>query len=95
MAKAENHGGGTLGGISDGSRVTVRAAFKPTPSISRPQRTVNRRGEEVETVIKGRHDPVIVPRAIVVLETMTAFTAADMVLISMSSRLDRIQKFFT
>ncbi len=95
VAKAENHGGGTLGGISDGSRVTVRAAFKPTPSISRPQRTVNRRGEEVETVIKGRHDPVIVPRAIVVLETMTAFTAADMVLISMSSRLDRIQKFFT
>ena len=49
----------------------------------------------METVIKGRHDPVIVPRAIVVLETMTAFTAADMVLISMSSRLDRIQKFFT
>ncbi len=95
VAKAENHGGGTLGGSSDGSRVTVRAAFKPTPSISRPQRTVNRRGEEVETVIKGRHDPVIVPRAIVVLETMTAFTAADMVLISMSSRLDRIQKFFT
>lgn len=94
VTKAANHAGGVLGGISDGSRIVVRAAFKPTPSISRVQRTVNRQGEEVETVIKGRHDPIVVPRAVVVLETMAAFTAADMLLVSMSSRLDRIERFF-
>lgn len=94
VAKASNHAGGVLGGISDGSRLVVRAAFKPTPSISSVQKTVNRQGEEVETVIKGRHDPVIVPRAVVVVEAMTAFTVADILLWSMSSRLDRIQEFF-
>ena len=51
-------------------------------------------GEDVVTVIKGRHDPIIVPRAVVVVETMTAFTIADMLLQSMTSRLDKIQKFF-
>lgn len=94
VAKASNHSGGILGGISDGSQIVVRAAFKPTPSISRPQKTVNRDGQEVDMVIKGRHDPLVVPRAVVVLETMTAFTVADMLLVGMSSRLDRIQGFF-
>ncbi|MCI9146676.1 MAG: chorismate synthase [Hungatella sp.] len=94
ITKRTNHSGGILGGISDGSRVVARAAFKPTPSISCVQRTVNRQGEEVETVIKGRHDPIIVPRAVVVVEAMAAFTAADVLLCSMSSRLDRIQRFF-
>ncbi len=45
-------------------------------------------------MIKGRHDPLVVPRAVVVLETMAAFTVADMLLVGMSSRLDRIQRFF-
>lgn len=94
VAKGSNHAGGILGGISDGSRVVVRAAFKPTPSISQVQRTVNRRGEEVDMVIKGRHDPIIVPRAVVVVEAMTAFTAADVLLWSMTSRLDRVREFF-
>mgnify|MGYP002512659624 CR=1 FL=1 len=94
VAKEGNHAGGILGGISDGSQIVIRAALKPTPSISRPQKTINRRGEEVEVVIKGRHDPIVVPRAVVVLETMAAFTTADLLLVSMSSRLDRIQKFF-
>lgn len=94
IVKATNHAGGILGGISDGSQVILRASFKPTPSISIPQQTVNRHGEEVETVIKGRHDPIVVPRAVVVVETMAAFTAADLLLISMTSRLDRIQEFF-
>ena len=55
---------------------------------------MNRQGEEVETVIKGRHDPIIVPRAVVVVETMVAFTVADALLQSMTSRLDRVQEFF-
>ncbi len=95
IVKTSNHAGGILGGISDGSRIVLRAAFKPTPSIAQPQQTVNRQGENVDLVISGRHDPIIVPRAVVVVEAMAAFTAADMLLLSMSSRLDRIKIFFT
>ena len=92
--KKTNHSGGVLGGISDGSRLTFRAAFKPTPSIASAQETVNRLGEEQEIIIKGRHDPIIVPRAVVVVEAMAALTIADLLLVSMTSRLDRIQAFF-
>lgn len=94
VEKKTNHAGGILGGMSDGSTVILRAAFKPTPSIASPQHTINRQKEEVETVIKGRHDPIVVPRAVVVVEAMTAFTVADLLLCSMSSRLDKIQEFF-
>ena len=93
--KVTNHSGGTLGGMSDGSTVVMRAAFKPTPSISQVQKTVDRYGKEREIEIKGRHDPVIVPRAVVVVEAMAALTAADLLLMSMTSRLDRIKKFFS
>ena len=94
IGKQTNHSGGTLGGISDGSDIVMRAAFKPTPSIGQPQRTVNQKGEETVVEIKGRHDPIIVPRAVVVVEAMAALTAADMLLLSMTSRLDRVQAFF-
>lgn len=94
ICKMTNHSGGTLGGISDGSSIVMRAAIKPTPSIARQQRTVTRSGEETILEIKGRHDPVIVPRAVVVVESMAALTVADMLLFSMCSRLDRIQEFF-
>ena len=57
---------GTLEGLSDGSDLVLRAAFKPTPSIASPQRTVTRAGEETGIEIHGRHDPIIVPRAVVV-----------------------------
>ncbi len=92
--KKTNHSGGVLGGISDGSRLTFRAAFKPTPSIASIQETVKRQGEETRIEIKGRHDPVIVPRAVVVVEAMAALTAVDLLLMSMTSRLDKIQAFF-
>ena len=92
--KVTNHSGGTLGGMSDGSTIVMRAAFKPTPSISQVQKTVDRYGKEQEIQIKGRHDPVIVPRAVVVVEAMAALTAADLLLMSMTSRLDLIKKFF-
>ena len=94
VTKKTNHAGGILGGMSDGSQIVLRAAFKPTPSISIPQQTVNRQGQEVETVIKGRHDPIIVPRAVVVVETMAAFTVADLLLQNMTSRLDVVQRVF-
>ena len=87
IEKQTNHSGGTLGGISDGSDIVMRAAFKPTPSIAQPQHTVNQNGEETVVEIKGRHDPIIVPRAVVVVEAMAALTAADMLLLSMTCLL--------
>ena len=81
ISKKTNHSGGVLGGISDGSRLTFRAAFKPTPSIASLQETVNRLGQEEKIAIKGRHDPIIVPRAVVVVEAMAALTVADLLLL--------------
>ena len=92
VRKLSNHAGGILGGISDGSDIILRAAVKPTPSVSRPQQTVSRTGEPAELIIKGRHDPVIVPRAVVVVEAMTAITLADALLTGMSARLDHVKK---
>lgn len=94
IAKATNHSGGTLGGISDGSPLVFRAAVKPTPSIASAQQTVNQNGEEIEISIKGRHDPVVVPRAVVVVETMAAITILDALLSNMTARLDKIVDFY-
>lgn len=94
VSKATNHAGGVLGGISDGSDIILRAAVKPTPSVASVQQTVNRSGEEIEIEIHGRHDPIIVPRAVVVVEAMVGLTLLDMMMISMPSRLDRMKDFF-
>ncbi len=94
VTKATNHGGGILGGISDGDTLRIRAHVKPTPSIFLTQQTVNKDGEEIEVNIKGRHDPVIVPRAVVVMECMTALTVLDAMLLNMSARLDSIMDFY-
>lgn len=87
IRKLTNHSGGILGGISDGSDIVLRAAFKPTPSIAREQHTVNRSGENVEISIRGRHDPIVVPRAVVVVESMAALTVADLLLRNRSARI--------
>ena len=94
VTKATNHAGGTLGGISDGSRVVFRVAVKPTPSISQTQHTVNKSGEEIDISIKGRHDPIIVPRAIVVVEAMAALTVLDLLMTNMSAKLKNIKKIY-
>ena len=94
IVKKTNHAGGILGGISDGSPIILRAAIKPTPSIASTQQTVNRFGEEIDIHIKGRHDPIIVPRAVVVVEAMAAVTIADALLMNMTSRLDSVQNFY-
>ena len=94
VTKATNHAGGILGGISDGSDILLRAHINPTPSIFSPQKTVNRQGEEIEIAIKGRHDPVIVPRAVVVVESMAAVTIADALLMGVGAKLDNLKKIY-
>jgi chorismate synthase len=72
-----NHAGGICGGISTGQPVRIRLAFKPTPSISKPQQTVDLDNGSCEISIAGRHDPCIVPRAIPVVEHMAALVLLD------------------
>lgn len=94
ITKNTNHAGGVLGGMSDGSKIIFRAAVKPTPSISQPQSTVTKDGENTEMIIKGRHDPVIVPRAVVVVESMAAITILDLLFTNMSARMDKLKSFY-
>ena len=92
--KSTNHSGGILGGLSDGSPVILRAAVKPTPSISQSQKTVNTDSENIEIEISGRHDPVIVPRAVVVVESMAAITIVDLLMQNMSSKIEYLEKIY-
>lgn len=92
--KLTNHSGGILGGISDGSPITLRAAVKPTPSISQEQSTITKDGSPVQVEVKGRHDPVIVPRAVVVVESMVALTLLDMMFSSINSNMENLIRFF-
>ncbi|MGN0141283.1 MAG: chorismate synthase [Roseburia sp.] len=94
VTKTTNHAGGILGGMSDGSDIILRTAIKPTPSIAATQQTVNRSGEEIDVSIRGRHDPVIVPRAVVVVESMAAITILDAMLLNMSARMDALEQFY-
>lgn len=95
VIKETNHSGGILGGISDGSQILLRAYVKPTPSIFQLQHTVNKAGEEIDIQIKGRHDPVIMPRAVVVVEAMTALTVLDLMMDNMTARVDYLKQIYT
>ncbi len=94
IIKETNHSGGILGGISDGSDIILRAYIKPTPSIFKEQHTVNKSGENISIEIKGRHDPVIVPRAVVVVEAMTALTLIDLMMENATSKLEHLKKIY-
>ena len=94
VRKRTNNSGGILGGISDGSSIILTAAFKPTPSIYKSQKTVNNKHEDIELEIKGRHDPIIAPRAVVVVEAMSALVIADALLMNCSSKLDNVKKIY-
>lgn len=95
VKKYTNFAGGILGGMSDGDDIVLRAAIKPTPSIFKPQKTMDNQGQEVEIEIQGRHDPVIMPRAVVVVEAMAALTVVDRLFVGMSSRIDKIRDFYS
>jgi chorismate synthase len=74
---ATNRSGGTQGGISNGEEIVFRVAFKPTATILQPQRTVDIQGVETELIGRGRHDPCVVPRAVPIVEAMTALVLVD------------------
>ncbi len=94
VCKATNHSGGILGGMSDGSPLFLRASFKPTPSIAQLQSMLGRDGACHQESIHGRHDPIIVARAVPVVEAMTMLTIADHLLINMSARMDYLKKVY-
>lgn len=94
ICKKTNHAGGILGGISDGSDLVLRAAFKPTPSIASSQQTVTRSKEPITVQIKGRHDPIIAPRAVVVVECMTALTLVDALMVGSSAKLSNLKQIW-
>ncbi len=74
---ATNRSGGTQGGISNGEEIVFRVAFKPTATILRPQATVDVTGAPTELIGRGRHDPCVVPRAVPIVEAMTALVLVD------------------
>jgi chorismate synthase len=72
-----NRSGGTQGGISNGEPIIIRAAFKPTATIRKEQRTVTRSGEETLLSARGRHDPCVLPRAVPMVEAMMSLVLCD------------------
>ena len=72
-----NHAGGVLGGISNGDEIVFRVAVKPPSSIRKPQETITKQGKKTEIVVEGRHDPVLCPRIVPVVEAMSAIVILD------------------
>jgi chorismate synthase len=75
-----NHSGGIQGGISNGEPIIFRVAFKPPATIGQAQNTSDFGGKEVILEAKGRHDPCVVPRAVPIVEAMSALVLADFAL---------------
>lgn len=76
-----NHSGGIQGGITNGMPITMRVAFKPVATLARPQATVTSSGEAADILMKGRHDPCVLPRAVPMVETMAALVLIDLALL--------------
>jgi len=91
VAFTTNNAGGVLGGLSTGREIVAQVAFKPTPSIAKPQRSVNLQSmEETELNLVGRHDPCIVPKAVPVVEATASMVLVDFMI--RSGMLPRILK---
>jgi chorismate synthase len=72
-----NRSGGVQGGISNGEELYFRTAFKPTATVLQKQKTVDQEGKETELMGRGRHDPCVLPRAVPIVEAMTALVLID------------------
>jgi chorismate synthase len=72
-----NENGGILGGITTGDTIFMKIGIKPTSSIALPQKSVDKNGQEIDLLVTGRHDPILVPRAVPILEAMAAMTLLD------------------
>ena len=83
-----NRSGGVQGGISNGEDIHFRVAFKPTATIAQSQKTVTQTGEQTELAARGRHDPCVLPRAVPMVEAMTALVLVDHALRQRALRLD-------
>ncbi len=81
-----NHSGGIQGGISNGTDIYCKVAFKPTATIAKTQKTVDNAGHEVDLAAKGRHDPCVLPRAVPIVEAMAAIVLADHLLQAKTTR---------
>ena len=82
-----NRSGGIQGGISNGMDIYFRVAFKPASTIMQSQQSINNSGEEITLDAKGRHDPCVVPRAVPIVEAVTAMVLADFYLLNKTSKL--------
>ena len=87
IGTATNHAGGIVGGLSTGEPLLLRLAFKAPSSIAKTQNTVDQNGEEAKIQVEGRHDPCVLPRAVPIVEAMTALVLADHALLSRLARL--------
>ena len=83
-----NFSGGIQGGISNGMDISFVTAFKPVATIMHNQQTINAAGEAAEIKGKGRHDPCVVPRAVIIVEAMAALVVADHMLRQRSNRIN-------
>ncbi len=77
-----NHSGGIQGGISNGMDIYFKVAFKPVATLLRPQESIDKLGNIIQMEGKGRHDPCVLPRAVPIVEALSAFILADMFLIN-------------
>ena len=87
LSTATNHSGGIQGGISNGQDIYFRVAFKPVATLLREQQTVDIYGQETTLTAKGRHDPCVLPRAVPVVESMTAMTILDAFLLNKAAKI--------
>ncbi|MFT5618274.1 MAG: chorismate synthase [Arenicella sp.] len=86
-----NYSGGVQGGISNGEDIYFRVAFKPVATIMKDQASLNEAGEETTVSGKGRHDPCVVPRAVPIVDAMSALVIADFLLRNQISSIEKLK----